>query len=133
MEGRIINIQHFSVHDGPGIRTTIFLKGCPLKCRWCANPESQNFCAEPAWSYSKCIGCKACIKAFGCELKSGVISWKEPFEYNAFLRFFLVLLAFRLHFFASFCWWINSNANKKGELFIYEQSSYNRRYTWNRS
>lgn len=83
MEGRIINIQHFSVHDGPGIRTTIFLKGCPLKCRWCANPESQNFCAEPAWSYSKCIGCKACIKAFGCELKSGVISWKEPFEYNA--------------------------------------------------
>ncbi len=41
-KGIIFNIQHFSLHDGPGIRTTVFLKGCPLRCPWCANPESQN-------------------------------------------------------------------------------------------
>ena len=40
--GRIFNIQKFSINDGPGIRTTVFFKGCPLACRWCANPESQN-------------------------------------------------------------------------------------------
>ena len=39
--GTLFNIQKFSVHDGPGIRTAVFLKGCPLNCRWCANPESQ--------------------------------------------------------------------------------------------
>lgn len=42
-KGIIFNIQHFSIHDGPGIRTTVFLKGCPLRCPWCANPESQKF------------------------------------------------------------------------------------------
>ena len=41
-KGLIFNIQKFSIHDGPGIRTTVFLKGCPLRCRWCANPESQS-------------------------------------------------------------------------------------------
>ena len=40
--GQIFNIQKFSINDGPGIRTTVFFKGCPLACRWCANPESQN-------------------------------------------------------------------------------------------
>ena len=40
--GIIFNIQHFSIHDGPGIRTTVFLKGCPLRCPWCSNPESQR-------------------------------------------------------------------------------------------
>ncbi len=42
-KGRIFDIQRFSVHDGPGIRTIVFLKGCPLRCRWCCNPESQNY------------------------------------------------------------------------------------------
>ena len=40
--GIVFNIQKYSVHDGPGIRTVVFLKGCPLRCRWCSNPESQN-------------------------------------------------------------------------------------------
>lgn len=44
--GRIFNIQRFSVHDGPGIRSIVFLKGCPLRCRWCCNPESQSFKIE---------------------------------------------------------------------------------------
>lgn len=43
--GVIFNIQKFSIHDGPGIRTTVFFKGCPLQCKWCSNPESQNRCA----------------------------------------------------------------------------------------
>lgn len=43
IKGRIFNIQKFSVHDGPGVRTIVFLKGCPLRCRWCCNPESQSF------------------------------------------------------------------------------------------
>ena len=44
--GRIFDIQRFSVHDGPGIRTIVFLKGCVLRCRWCCNPESQNYKTE---------------------------------------------------------------------------------------
>ena len=45
-KGIIFNIQHFSIHDGPGIRTTVFLKGCPLRCPWCSNPESQKYKPE---------------------------------------------------------------------------------------
>jgi pyruvate formate lyase activating enzyme len=59
--GWVFNIQRFSVHDGPGIRTTVFLKGCPLRCLWCDNPESQR--AEPQivfWD-ERCIGCDACL------------------------------------------------------------------------
>lgn len=58
--GTVFNIQRFSVHDGPGIRTVVFLKGCPLRCKWCANPESQKGEIEVAWTKSKCIGCKKC-------------------------------------------------------------------------
>ena len=42
-KGRIFDIQRFSVHDGPGVRTIVFLKGCVLRCRWCCNPESQRY------------------------------------------------------------------------------------------
>ena len=59
--GYVFNIQQFSVHDGPGIRTVVFLKGCPLHCAWCANPESQNASPELAWSSSKCMGCHLCV------------------------------------------------------------------------
>ncbi len=59
--GRIFDVQRFSIHDGPGIRTTFFFKGCPLRCLWCGNPESIG--TEPILSYvpEKCIGCGACV------------------------------------------------------------------------
>lgn len=59
--GRIFDIQRFSIHDGPGIRTTVFLKGCPLRCLWCGNPESIS--PQPSLSYQpeKCIACRACL------------------------------------------------------------------------
>lgn len=58
--GLVFEIQHFSIHDGPGIRTTVFLKGCPLRCLWCHNPESQNTGVEIYYSPDKCIHCRYC-------------------------------------------------------------------------
>ena len=49
----IFNIQKFSIHDGPGIRTVVFFKGCPLRCYWCSNPESQNGKPEQMWDTQK--------------------------------------------------------------------------------
>lgn len=57
---KITEIQRFCMHDGPGIRTTVFLKGCPLSCAWCHNPETQNSATELLLYPNKCIGCKAC-------------------------------------------------------------------------
>jgi pyruvate formate lyase activating enzyme len=70
MEGIVFDIQRFSIHDGPGIRTIVFLKGCPLSCRWCSNPESQSL--KPVIMYQKmnCIHCGRCIAA----CKKGAIS-----------------------------------------------------------
>lgn len=59
--GMIFNIQKFSIHDGPGIRTVVFFKGCPLRCRWCANPESQAVEAQILWDQKQCRGCQKCI------------------------------------------------------------------------
>ncbi|MFI5382201.1 MAG: glycyl-radical enzyme activating protein [Tepidisphaerales bacterium] len=58
--GRIFNIQRYSLHDGPGIRTTVFLKGCPLRCWWCHNPESQDPRAEIVYVAGRCAHCDAC-------------------------------------------------------------------------
>ena len=58
--GLIFNIQRFSVHDGPGIRDLVFMKGCPLRCRWCDNPESQKASPELAFNEDRCIGCGWC-------------------------------------------------------------------------
>ena len=60
-KGMIFNIQKFSIHDGPGIRTTVFLKGCPLKCQWCSNPESQLDHIQILYDYDKCIHCQQCV------------------------------------------------------------------------
>ncbi|KUO73918.1 MAG: radical SAM protein [Clostridia bacterium BRH_c25] len=60
--GRIFNIQRYSIHDGPGIRTTVFLKGCPLSCIWCHNPESQSFDPELMLYDKRCIGCGKCAE-----------------------------------------------------------------------
>lgn len=61
-KGLVFNIQRFSVHDGPGIRTTVFMKGCPLTCLWCANPESQDFGPQLMTRDIKCSGCGACVQ-----------------------------------------------------------------------
>lgn len=58
--GYIFNIQKFSIHDGPGIRTTVFFKGCPLRCLWCHNPESQNIKKEMLYDRKKCVLCRTC-------------------------------------------------------------------------
>lgn len=61
--GLIFDIQRFSIHDGPGIRTVVFFKGCPLRCAWCANPESQRVRPEVADFADLCIGCGDCLAA----------------------------------------------------------------------
>ena len=62
-KGLIFNIQKFSLHDGPGIRTTVFMKGCSLACKWCSNPESMNRNQEIMTHNVRCIGCKKCAEA----------------------------------------------------------------------
>jgi pyruvate formate lyase activating enzyme len=61
--GFVMDIDHFAVHDGPGIRTCIFLKGCPLSCKWCHSPESQSIKPQILYAKSRCILCGSCIKA----------------------------------------------------------------------
>ena len=58
--GLIFDVQRFCIHDGPGIRTTVFFKGCPLRCKWCSNPESQSMATEFMFSAERCIGCGSC-------------------------------------------------------------------------
>ena len=60
--GLIFNIQKYSVHDGPGIRTIVFFKGCPLRCRWCSNPESQSMKEELGYNRDKCLACGTCVR-----------------------------------------------------------------------
>ena len=62
VEGLIFDIQRYSIHDGPGIRTIVFLKGCPLRCIWCQNPEGQNFYPEVGYNSIKCISCGMCVQ-----------------------------------------------------------------------
>ncbi|MEC4725580.1 glycyl-radical enzyme activating protein [Shewanella sp. D64] len=61
VKGCVFNIQKFSIHDGPGIRTIVFLKGCPLSCQWCSNPESQEFSISILFDNSKCNSCGKCL------------------------------------------------------------------------
>lgn len=62
MDGTIFKIQRFCTEDGPGIRTTVFFKGCPLSCRWCHNPESQSFKSQLMYNGELCVNCGRCIE-----------------------------------------------------------------------
>ncbi len=59
----VFDIRKYSIHDGPGIRTTVFFKGCPLRCRWCHNPEGQFLGVEVILRSARCIRCRACVEA----------------------------------------------------------------------
>ena len=75
MKAKIFEIKRFAVHDGDGIRTTVFFKGCPLKCVWCHNPESLSAKSEIAYYSHKCIGCGDCVSTclYGAhEIRNGV-------------------------------------------------------------
>ena len=61
LTGTVFNIQRYSIDDGPGVRSTVFLKGCPLSCLWCSNPESQRPEPELSWRYTSCKRCGVCI------------------------------------------------------------------------
>ena len=70
----VTNIQKFSIHDGDGVRTTVFFKGCPLRCMWCHNPETQDFSAEVMRDAEKCTGCGSCAKV----CPSGAVTMDGP-------------------------------------------------------
>ena len=76
--GLVFDIKRFAINDGPGIRITIFMKGCPLSCRWCHNPESISRQVQKMYSLEKCIGCGECVRICpmeACELTAdGVIT-----------------------------------------------------------
>lgn len=79
-DGLIFDIQRFSLHDGPGIRTLVFMKGCPLTCAWCSNPESQKTRPEVMYYEAKCIECFDCIAA--CP-NSEILKQKWPLVLDA--------------------------------------------------
>lgn len=72
--GIVFNIQRYSIHDGPGIRTIVFLKGCPLSCTWCCNPESQRFKPSIMYDKKECIHCGKCLAV----CKQGALSADNP-------------------------------------------------------
>ncbi|MFC1734834.1 glycyl-radical enzyme activating protein [Candidatus Hydrogenedentota bacterium] len=78
VNGTIYDIQRCCIHDGPGIRTTVFLKGCPLNCKWCHNPESKSKGKQLSYSPDLCISCGSCVEACPADahsMKGGVHSF----------------------------------------------------------
>lgn len=63
VQGLIFDIDRYAIHDGPGVRCLVFMKGCPIRCLWCSNPEGQEFFPEVAYFPGKCIGCGTCVEA----------------------------------------------------------------------
>jgi len=76
-EGLITNIQRMSIQDGPGIRSTVFMKGCNFRCLWCHNPETFSTEPEIEWIRDKCIGCRSCVNI----CKTGAFSLKDGSPY----------------------------------------------------
>lgn len=72
-KGLVFNIQKYSVHDGPGIRTIVFLKGCPLSCNWCSNPESQRREPELAFNPGRCLTFSKCTRCLQACLRGAII------------------------------------------------------------
>jgi len=68
----IFDIKRYAINDGPGIRITIFLKGCPLSCEWCHNPESQSESVQKMYHQAKCIGCSLCVEA--CDVEACILT-----------------------------------------------------------
>lgn len=71
LKAQIVDIKRMAIHDGDGIRTTVFFKGCPLKCVWCHNPESIGFKPQLSYIKKKCIGCGECVKV--CKSRAHII------------------------------------------------------------
>ena len=71
MSGTVFNVMHYALHDGPGIRTVVFLKGCPLACQLCHNPESQASRPELMITVERCTGCGDCVTA--CQTGAAVL------------------------------------------------------------
>ena len=74
----VLKIQRFSTHDGPGVRTTVFLQGCPLSCKWCHNPESQSLKKQLLFTESLCVVCKKCFSI----CKNGAHDFSKKHDIN---------------------------------------------------
>ena len=80
VEGTVFDIQRYSLHDGPGLRTSVFFKGCPLRCGWCSNPESQRVGPELVMFTTNCLACGACVEVCdpgGRTLVDGRLVWER--------------------------------------------------------
>lgn len=86
MKGLIADIQRYSVHDGPGIRTTVFLKGCNLYCPWCHNPEAQSGQPEEMYFQDRCVGCGHCAEGCPIGARKMIGTYFDPEELVSLIK-----------------------------------------------